>query len=192
MPTTGNATASKPAHPVGTIPTETRPRHGGVFFGPRMRYPRRAAMSRRHFGNVFMQIEYVVVADNHCWGAGDSLREALSNAYLRENTRLSFFEWITDASELREQWASWCDWGRDEWRYAGEDEKPVRCMIYPLDRDQWAAWRVCDITGGLSATPSDESVTGREASARLRDLVIHAQWHNGELRPVSDPEASES
>ena len=101
-----------------------------------------------------------------------------------------FFEWITDASELREQWASWCDWGRDEWRYAGEDEKPVRCMIYPLDRDHWAAWRVCDITGGLSATPSDESVTGREASARLRDLVIHAQWHNGELRPVSDPEAS--
>ena len=139
-----------------------------------------------------MAIEYVVVADNHCWGAGDSLREAFSNAYLRENTRLSFFDWITDAAELREQWASWCDWGRDEWRHAGEDEKPVQCVIYPLDREQWASWRVCDVTGGLSATPSDESVTGSEASARLRDLVIRAEWRNGELRPVSDPDGAES
>ena len=58
MPTIGNATGSKPAPLVGTIPTatrkprfrETRPRHGGVFFGPRMRYPAGAVMMPRHFG----------------------------------------------------------------------------------------------------------------------------------------------
>ena len=32
MPTIGTATGSKPAPPVGTIPTETKPRLGGVFF----------------------------------------------------------------------------------------------------------------------------------------------------------------
>lgn len=136
-----------------------------------------------------MAIEYVVVADNHCWGAGKSLRKALSNACLRENTRLSFFDWIADGAELAERYADWVEWGRNEWQAIDEEwDDPVRCYIYPLDREQWASWRVCDITGGLSATPSDESVTGAEASARLRDLVIRAEWRNGELRPVSDPE----
>lgn len=132
-----------------------------------------------------MKIEYVVVADNHCWGAGKTLRKALSNAYLREETRLSFFEHVADRAELAERWADWIEYGREDWRHTGaEGDDPVRCMIYPLDREQWASWRVCDMTGGLSATPSDESVTGREASARLRDLVILAEWRNGELRPV--------
>ena len=47
----GNATGSKPAHPVGIIPTETNPASSGVFFGPRMRYPAGAVMMPRHFGN---------------------------------------------------------------------------------------------------------------------------------------------
>jgi len=54
MPTIGNATARKPAPPVGTIPIETRPRPGGVFFGPRMRYPAGAVMMPRHFGKLIM------------------------------------------------------------------------------------------------------------------------------------------
>jgi hypothetical protein len=113
---------------------------------------------------------------------------------LREDTRLSFFEYVADRAELRERWDSWCEWGREDWHHVWRDidAKPVRCMIYPLDREQWASWRVCDITGGLSATPSDESVTGREASARLRDLVIHAEWCNGELRPVESFDGGES
>lgn len=139
-----------------------------------------------------MAIEYIVIADNHCWGAGKSLRKALSNAHLREETRLSFFDWIADGAELAERWASWCDWGREEWRYAGEDYKPVKCNIYPLDREQWASWRVCDITGGLSATPADQSMTDREASAKLDALMIAAEFHNGELRPRTDPEGAES
>ena len=52
MPTIGTATGSKPAPPVGTTPTEIRPRFGGVFFGPRMRYPASAVMMPRHFGNL--------------------------------------------------------------------------------------------------------------------------------------------
>ena len=52
MPTIGNATASKPAHPAGITPTKTKPRYGGVFFGPRMRYPASAVMMPRHFGNL--------------------------------------------------------------------------------------------------------------------------------------------
>jgi hypothetical protein len=141
-----------------------------------------------------MAIEYVVVADNHCWGAGKTLRKALSNAHLREDTRLSFFEYVADRAELRERWDSWCEWGREDWHHVWRDidAKPVQCMIYPLDREQWASWRVCDITGGLSATPSDKSVSGREASARLRDLVIHAEWRNGELRPVESFDGGES
>lgn len=149
-------------------------------------------MLRRHFGKLVMDIEYIVVADNHCWGAGDSLREALNNAYLHEETRLSFFEYIVDAEELAAQWASWLDYGRDEWRHHGEDEKPVKCNIYPLDREQWSAWRVCDITGSFAATPADESVTGPEASAKLSALMIAAEFHNGELRPRTDPEGAES
>ena len=142
-----------------------------------------------------MKIDYVVVADNHCWGAGKTLRKALSNAHLREETRLSFFEYVADRAELAERWADWIDYGRDEWQHRCKPDdldKPVRCMIYPLDRDQWSSWRVCDVTGGLSATPSDESVTGREASARLRDLVIRAEWRNGELRPVESFDGGES
>jgi len=140
-----------------------------------------------------MKLEYVVIADNHCWGAGKSLRKALSNACLRENTRLSFFDWIADGAELAERWADWIEYGRDEWRHAGDEwADPVECLIYPLDREQWASWRVCDITGGLSATPRDESVTGSEASARLRDLVIRAEWRNGELRPVESFDGGES
>ena len=138
-----------------------------------------------------MKLEYVVIADNHCWGAGKSLRKALSNARLRENTRLSFFEWVADGAELAERWSDWIDYGRDEFASDAFDE-PVRCFIYPLDREQWASWRVCDITGGLSATPSDESVTGSEASARLRDLVIRAEWRNGELKPVESFDEAES
>ena len=142
-----------------------------------------------------MAIEYVVVADNHCWGAGKTLRKALSNAHLREETRLSFFEYVADRAELVERWADWIDYGREEWQHRCKPDdldKPVHCMIYPLDRKQWASWRVCDITGGLSATPSDMSVTGREASARLRDLVIRAEWRNGELRPVESFDGGES
>ena len=138
-----------------------------------------------------MKLEYVVIADNHCWGAGKSLRKALSNACLHENTRLSFFEHVADRAELADRWADWLEYGRGDWAHTGWHD-PVRCFIYPLDREQWASWRVCDITGGLSATPSDESVTGSEASARLRELVIRAEWRNGELRPVESFDEAES
>lgn len=85
MPTTGNATGSKPAPPVGTIPTETRPRHGGVFFGPRMRYPAGAVMMPRHFGKLDMcefrnHLKSVGVADTRVWAlahAAESIHEAV-------------------------------------------------------------------------------------------------------------------
>ncbi len=51
MPIIGGGMGSKPAPPVGIIPTETRPRHGGVFFFWDMRYLGGAAMMPRHFGN---------------------------------------------------------------------------------------------------------------------------------------------
>ena len=48
----GNATASKPAPPVGIFHTKPDPASSGVFFGPRMRYPANAVMMPRHFGNL--------------------------------------------------------------------------------------------------------------------------------------------
>ena len=51
MPIIGNATGSKPAPLVGTTPNKTRPRPGGVFFGPDMRYSAKAVMMPRTLGD---------------------------------------------------------------------------------------------------------------------------------------------
>ena len=115
---------------------------------------------------------YVVIAANHCWGAAESLTEALSNAHLREQTRLRHFDW----KEYGEQ-----DW-REEIEFS--DEKPTECVIYRLDCEIWKSYRICDISGGISAEPLDPEMTGAEASKKLAEIQMRALFENGVLKPI--------
>ncbi len=126
---------------------------------------------------------YVVVAANHCWGAAESLREALSNACLREDTRLSRFDWVADQDELQEMWDSWKEYGEEEWR-EGPHEKPTECLIFWLDHEVWSSFRVCDISGGISAVPKDPEMTSDQASKKLGEIQIRALFDNGALKPL--------
>ena len=136
---------------------------------------------------------YVVIAANHCWGAAESLTEALSNAHLREQTRLSHFDWVFDQEELEERWDSWLEYGEQEWREEMEFSnevlrgstlaKPVECVIYRLDCEIWKSYRICDVSGGLSAEPLDPEMTGKEASKKLAEIQIRALFANGVLKP---------
>lgn len=126
---------------------------------------------------------YVVVAANHCWGAAESLREALSNACLREDTRLSRFDWVADQDELQEMWDSWKEYGEEEWR-EGPYEKPTECLIFWLDHEVWSSFRVCDISGGISAVPKDPEMTSDQASKKLGEIQIRALFDNGALKPL--------
>lgn len=126
---------------------------------------------------------YVVIAANHCWGAAESLTEALSNAHLREQTRLSHFDWVFDQEELQEQWDRWKEYGEEEWR-EGSDEKPIECLIYMLDHEVWKSFRICDVTGGISAVPKDPEMTSGQASKKLGEIQIRALFDNGVLKPL--------
>ena len=126
---------------------------------------------------------YVVIAANHCWGAAESLTEALSNAYLREQTRLSHFDWVLDQEELEERWETWKGYGEIEWR-EGSDEKPTECLIFWLDHEVWSSFRVCDISGGISAVPKDPEMTSDQASKKLGEIQIRALFDNGVLKPL--------
>ena len=126
---------------------------------------------------------YVVIAANHCWGAAESLTEALSNAYLREQTRLSHFDWVLDQEELEERWETWKGYGETEWR-KGPDEKPTECLIFWLDQEVWRSFRVCDINGGMSAVPKDPEMTSDQASKKLGEIQIRALFDNGVLKPL--------
>ena len=129
---------------------------------------------------------YVVIAANHCWGAAESLTEALSNAHLREQTRLSHFDWVFDQEELQERWDSWKEYGEQDWREEIEfsDEKPTECLIYRLDCEVWKSYRICDMSGGISAEPLDPEMTGAEASKKLAEIQIRALFENGVLKPI--------
>lgn len=124
---------------------------------------------------------YVVIAANHCWGAAESLREAFSNAHLRENTRLSHFDWVIDQDELQEMWDSWKEYGEEEWR---DYHEPTECLIFWLDHEVWSSFRVCDMTGGISAVPKDPEMTSKQASKKLREIQIRALFDNGVLKPL--------
>ena len=126
---------------------------------------------------------YVVIAANHCWGVAESLTEALSNAHLREQTRLSHFDWVFDQEELQEQWDRWKEYGEEEWR-EGSDEKPIECLIYMLDHEVWKSFRICDVTGGISAVPKDPEMTSGQASKKLGEIQIRALFDNGVLKPL--------
>ena len=126
---------------------------------------------------------YVVVAANHCWGAAESLREALSNACLREHTRLSHFDWVVDQGELQDLWDSWKDYGEEEWRL-GPVDKPVECAIYFLDSDLWQDWQICDVTGSLGVSSKDPDVSPQQAREKLREIQIRALFDNGVLKPL--------
>jgi len=137
-----------------------------------------------HFGRKAMDNSlYVVIAANHCWGAAESLREALSNAHLREDTRLSRFDWVVDQDELQEMWDSWKEYGEEEWR-EGPDERPTECLIFWLDHEVWSSFRVCDISGGISAVPKNLEMTSDQASKKLGEIQIRALFDNGVLKPL--------
>tara|TARA_R110001606_G_scaffold76024_4_gene175882 strand:- start:2304 stop:2873 length:570 start_codon:yes stop_codon:yes gene_type:complete len=136
-----------------------------------------------HFGRKAMDTSlYIVVAANSCWGAAESLQEALGNACLREDTRLSHFNWVVDQGELQELWDSWKDYGEEEWRL-GPVDKPVECAIYFLDSEIWEHWRICDMTGSLSAALKDPEVSPQQASKKLGEIQIRALFDNGVLKP---------
>jgi hypothetical protein len=126
---------------------------------------------------------YVVIAANHCWGAGESLREALSNACLRENTRLSFFDYADNQEELQERWDSWNEYGKEEWQEGSYDD-PTECVIYYLDHEVWDSFRICDMSGGIHATPKDPEMSSDQASKKLGEIQMKALFDNGLLKPL--------
>jgi len=136
-----------------------------------------------------MNIRYVVIAETGSWGAAKTLRKAFARAHLIEHTALSFFEHSVYADEFAENWRSWQEWGADEYRHAtggaatGAAES-VRVIIYPLDLDEWQSWRVCSVTGALSAIPADTKTSDAQASRRLREIAIQAEWINGAIKPI--------
>lgn len=129
-----------------------------------------------------MDIRYIVIAETGSWGAGKTLRAACRRAYLTEHCRLGHFEHCITPEEFAENWRSWKEWGAEEYRHPDMD--PVRVVIYPLDLDEWSSWAVCSITGALSANPTDESISGGEASKRLREICVRAEWINGAIKPT--------
>lgn len=133
-----------------------------------------------------MNIRYIVIAETGSWGAAKTLRKAFSRAHLIEHTALSFFEHSIYPDEFAENWRSWREWGADEYRHATEGgaAQSVRVVIYPLDLDEWESWNVCSVTGGLSAIPADAKTSDAQATKRLREIAIKAQWINGAIKPI--------
>lgn len=157
--------------------------HTGLYCG----YIRISANAERsrgvsRIGNRTMDIRYIVIAETGSWGAAKTLRQACRRAYLIEDTRLSHFEHSVTPEEFAENWRTWKEWGFDDWRYT--DHESINVVIYPLDMDQWQSYSICGITGALSALPKDESMTGGEASKRLREICIRAEWNNGSIKPT--------
>lgn len=121
---------------------------------------------------------YVVIADNHSWGAAESLCEALSNAHLREDTRLSHFDEIIDKNELQERWDDWKEFGKYDFD-RGDD--PTECVIFWLDHEIWESWEVSPINGSLRVVPKDSEMSARK---KLEEIRIKALFDNGVLKPI--------
>lgn len=130
---------------------------------------------------------YVVITEHGYWGADPELPEALSNACLREDRKIDFFNDIDDQASLVRRHNEWHEWAKEE---HGSRPDKVRVTIYHLHADVWAGWRVHPIDGSVTAIglqrDGEDLYEDDVLSALLKEATMSAWYEDGVLSPRSD------
>ena len=130
---------------------------------------------------------YVVITEDGYWGADSELPEALSNACLREERKIDFFNDIDDQASLARLHKEWQEWGKEE---HGSRPDKVKVTIYHLHADVWAGWRVNPLGGSVTAIglqrDGEDLFEDEVLGALLKEATISAWYEDGVLIPRSD------